>query len=289
MSFATYLAESWDQHQSQSAKIADGFSAGAARAQTNSELGRLAPLIAHVCGEHLGDWKRGISALRELRQHPAFEEGSETDRTIERLTASLRLASGWAVPLDGFALSEKIRVYGVAATALATRDTPRAVELFQHALALESAITGKDDPANRVLAVTGNNLAVTLEELPSRTAAENELMLLAARTGRKYWERAGTWLEVSRAEYRLALSHLHAGLATAARAHAEICYNLCRENQAGAFDLFFAHEARARGAAAAGDRDFCTSEVAAAEKEFLRIEGGDRDWCARALDALRSL
>lgn len=289
MSFDSYLADAWHEHQTKTKEVADGIAAGAGLATTNAQLGQLAPLIAHVFGEHLGEWNRGISLLRELRNHKSFEEGSETDRVIERLTASLRLGSGWAVPLDGFSLSEKIRVYGVAAAALATRDTARALALFENALALETAITDTKDPANRVLAVTGNNLAVTLEELPARTPAENELMLLAARTGRKFWERAGTWLEVSRAEYRLALSHLKANFRAEARTHAEICLKMCQDNGAGPMDLFFAHEAHARIAAHVGERKAFAAELALVEKYFSMIEGPDKDWCAATLAQLHAL
>jgi hypothetical protein len=36
-------------------------------------------------------------------------------------------------------------------------------------------------------------------------------MIFAAKTTRKYWEIAGTWLEIERAEYRLAMTYLAAG------------------------------------------------------------------------------
>lgn len=67
-----------------------------------------------------------------------------------------------------------------------------------------------DHPAFRALAVTGNNLACTLEEKNHRSLQETELMILASRTARKYWELAGGWLEISRAEYRLAMNYLQA-------------------------------------------------------------------------------
>lgn len=36
-------------------------------------------------------------------------------------------------------------------------------------------------------------------------------MLLAAQTARKFWEQAGTWLQVEKAEYRLSMTYLQAG------------------------------------------------------------------------------
>jgi hypothetical protein len=68
-------------------------------------------------------------------------------------------------------------------------------------------------------------------------------MILAAETGRKYWELAGTWVEVERAEYRLAMTYMHAGQLDKALKHARLCESICNENDAAPFEKFFAAEA----------------------------------------------
>lgn len=71
-------------------------------------------------------------------------------------------------------------------------------------------------------------------------------MKSAARVARQYWEVAGTWIEVERAEYRLAMTMLAAGDPVAALEHAELCLKICTSNNAEPFEHFFAHEARAK-------------------------------------------
>ena len=67
-------------------------------------------------------------------------------------------------------------------------------------------------------------------------------MLLAAHTGRKYWQIAGTWLEIERAEYRLAQSYFKARDLINSIKHANLCLTICETNNAGALEFFFAYE-----------------------------------------------
>jgi hypothetical protein len=79
-------------------------------------------------------------------------------------------------------------------------------------------------------------------------------MLQAAALARRFWGRAGGWLEAERAEYRLALCWLRAGDADRARSHAQACLAIVQaQPEAAALERFFAWEALGRIAAAAGD------------------------------------
>lgn len=113
------------------------------------------------------------------------------------------------------------------------------------ALALAQTELEKSDPANRALAVTGNNLACTLEEKPKKDAADIDLMVIAAKTGRKYWEISGGWKEIQIAEYRLSMTYIQAEDFQKAFEHAQNCIEIGEENAAGAFDMFYGFEALA--------------------------------------------
>ena len=99
---------------------------------------------------------------------------------------------------------------------------------------------------NRAMAVAGHNLAASLEEKSVLSADEIALMLMAAKASRTYWERAGTWLQVERAEYQLATTFLKSGDLVQAEFHARECGRVVTENNAPALEQFFAAEALAR-------------------------------------------
>jgi hypothetical protein len=211
MEFSQYLSQAWANHATDSLKVSQSFGSGLSLLKKESDIADFATLATHVLGQHLGRWTEGISFLQQLQKHE-MAQSQDSQKTLSRFILSLELASGMQVKLDNHTLSEKILIYTSAANAVSEQNTPERTRAFFFA-ALELAQTGipKEDPANRALAVTGNNLASTLEEKANRTPIETELMILAAETGRKYWEIAGTWLNLERAEYRLSQSYLKAG------------------------------------------------------------------------------
>ena len=146
------------------------------------------------------------------------------------------------------------------------------MELFRQSLEFASYGPGKGDPAARTLAITGNNLAADLEEKSDRSDGETKLMLKAAEIGRRYWEVSGTWVEVERAEYRLAISHLKAGDPKQALVHADNCLQICRDRQSSLFEQFFAHEARTRCLRDLGQEDDAKAALADAKSAFGNVE-----------------
>lgn len=286
MNFETYLNQSWNDHPTQSEKIASEFSTGAALVKTNEELNQLVGLVTHVMGEHLARWNDGVSFLSGLRNHSAFVKGSETEKTILRSIAALQVGSGHSPDLTFFSPSDQVRILAVAASALVDRDSQRSQELLRQALSLAEISLDKKDPANRALAVTGNNLASALEQKMSRTQVETDLMILASQTGRKYWELAGGWLEVSRAEYRLAMTYLQADDMAKALRHAQTCVESCRENNAGALDMFFAFEALAHVEKRQGNPLNFQRAVGQAKDYFEKLNDDDKAWCEPSLKKL---
>jgi hypothetical protein len=289
MNFETYINQAWNDHANQSEKVAQEFTNAFPLVETNDQIVQLTGLITHVMGEHLWQWENGISLLESLKDHSKYSPVSESERSILRSLAVLKIGGAQPVDLRSFSLSDQIRVMAAAASALSGRGADRAKSLLQRALDLANSGLDKEDPANRALAITGNNLACALEEKSDRSLMESELMILAAQTGRLYWEVAGTWLEVSRAEYRLAMTYVKAGDFTKAFRHAQTCVELCQENKAGDLDMFFGYEALAVVERAKGNQIGFQKAVAQAKHYFEKLPAEDKSWCEASLKKILAM
>jgi hypothetical protein len=256
------VQQGWQDHEKDSAGVFERLVAAIPKLDPAANLLGFLGLLTHVAGEHLGRFEDGLAALERLAplmKQPDAEQSLLRSKAAllvalgdtDAETALIEKASGGS---DLVFVSNRIRVNAVAASALAgQRRTKEAIRIFEE-IALLAAVYeeqfGKRDPANRALAVTGNNLACSLEEKKDRTADEDRLLEMAANTGRKYWEIAGTWLEVERAEYRLCFTYLALGRPKEALAHAKECLAICEKNGAEAEELGYAKEAVAKAGAA---------------------------------------
>ena len=100
------------------------------------------------------------------------------------------------------------------------------------------------------------------------------------------WERAGTWLEVERAEYRLALCWLAAGDPALGLQHARYCESIVQENGSAPLEVFFAAEALCLSARALGDTAVQAGAVATAQQAFEALPSDDQAWCRATLDSM---
>lgn len=256
------LSQAWADHAAQPAAVSARFDAWRALVAEPAQLAGIAALVVHVDGEHLGAWDRALDRLDALLRTPGLEAGSPTWGALWRSVGAMARCAGNEALLDralahaqdtgGLAGSHVARIEAVAAAAaIGQGRLADGIRWFEAALDAE-ALLPATDPAVRSIAITANNLAVSLEELPERSATQDALLLRAAREARRAWERAGTWMNVERAEYRLALAHAAVGRWDDAVAHAETCLRICEANGADAGERFFAHEARTRALHGAG-------------------------------------
>lgn len=287
VTFDAWLNQAWDDHVNAAERVAAAIEPqGAALVADEGQRVALARLAHHVLGEHLARWQDARAVVQRLTRDLGAAASIDTAQALD---ASLALASG-AHDDDVRAsatLPQRVRITAMAAALLAPHDAARAGRLLRDAVSdADAAAFDDQDPAVRSLAVSANNLAATLEELPSRSDDERELMLLAARTARRYWARAGTWLEVERAEYRLAMSSLKAGAIASAREHAQECLEIVRaQPDAPALEHFFGWEALAQVERAAGNAAGHAHAVAQMRDHFARLDAGDVAWCRTSLDA----
>ena len=289
MQFDAWLNRAWDDHGAHAAGVAARIAGEALPlTRTDSQVAALMRLAHHVYGDHLGRWTEG----RQLLFHFGTSDnaGPAAGTALRVFDASLALAGGLEDLRGPMTPSDRIRVTSHAAGALAERDPPRAASLLREAaLECDTEALPHSDPACRAIAINGNDIAATLAEKLMRSEAERDLMLLGARTARDFWARAGTWLEVERAEYRLAVSWLKAPDLAAARRHARKCLDIVREHEAAALEWFFGWEALALVERASGNAPAAARAVQEMKGAFERLDEADKGWCRPSLDKLTRL
>jgi hypothetical protein len=287
-SLDTFLEQAWNDHADAdaAAAVADRLPEALPLAQDDDGVMRLAALAHHVLGEHLGRWAEGLAFLAQMAERGAHGAGAAA--AIARCRASLHLCGGSADERGVLGPSDQCRVTAMAAANLAVGDSARAATLLQDAVA-RAGVLPDADPAVRALAANANNIAATLQELAPLAPARRELMVRAAAVAHLQWQRAGTWLELERAEYRLALCWLVAGDAAQALQHARRCEAIVRENGALPLELFFAAEALGLPARALGDAAGHASALATARQAFDALAPDDQAWCRATLDKLEGL
>ena len=287
--FESFNRKAWADHGDDAKGVAERLPQILELVAKPADAAPAARLIAHVMGEHLGEWNIGVSLLSELRENAHCRSCPDASMSIQRAIAALDVASGRvrSTELDESLSSEdRVLVLSLAASMLSAHgEICQASGLFAESITLASDLS-PSSPVHRSLAVTGNNLACALEEKAKLTPEEEELMLLAARTARTEWEIAGGWLEVERAEYRLAMSSLKAGRVGEALDHGRKCLAIVEANGRLALEAFFAWEAIAR-AAAAGSYEAAREEaIQKARADFDKLGDDDKVWCRATLEKL---
>ena len=288
MDLEHWLSRAWDRHADDPVGVLAELPEAAASATADTEIDRLLRLAHHIVGAHQGgpaELAAGRALLARLAALPAAGPVAQASATA--YGHALALTGDAQHPLAALPGPEASRVQALAAANLAEREPARAGQLLDAAVAAAEATGLPDtDPAVRALAVAGNNIAATLQELPTRDAASTALMLQAARLGLHFWRRAGTWLEEERAHHRLALCAAAAGDAALAREHAQACAAIVAREGDVALEAFFAHEASALAEAAAGDSTARAQAVARAQAAFERLDADDQAWCRETLRKL---
>ena len=284
MSFDVFMETAWNQHAEQTRIVAARLTDSLHLIDDGAQLGRYAALAVHVFGEHLGEWNRGIEVLQAMQRLPFAAAALPV---LNRHLAALTYAAGDAAALEALGPEDRIAALATAAAALTGRgDVERGLAAFRAALALAAGGLPDGSPAHRALAVAANNLATTLEARSDRSEAETQGMVEAAEAGLTCWRRAGSWLEVERAAYRLARSLLQAQRPAEALLSANQCAEICAHHDAPAFERFFAHAVQAMAHRAAGDgRAFETARQQAMDCH-ARVPADEKTWCEADLAVL---
>ncbi len=288
-SFDAFIEAAWTDHADAPDVVAARLEQSLTLVTTASQIPAYARLVTHVFGEHLGQWQRGIALHDALRLAAVGNDSAAASAAIARGIATLRYGSGDSMALDGLTQEDSIVVLATAAAALAGQQCfVPAIEAYARARMLAPPGLAAGSPALRALAVGGNNLASTLEGKRDRSVAETAGMVAAAKGALRYWKLAGTWLEEERAQYRLTRSLLQAGDARSAIANASACIQVCIENHAPPFELFFAHAVHAIALRAAGEHLASASERLRALEQYALVSPDEQTWCKSDLEELGS-
>jgi hypothetical protein len=280
--FEKFLAKAWVDHATHPQEVCARVVKAAAEVHDAECVQDAARLITHLYGVHFGEWADGIAALQSLKTHRAWREGSALDAKLNRSIKSLELAWDTTTDLSMLCVPDQIHAYALTSECVLERgDFAAATEYLREAANRAEKLQVEDATgALRALAIAGNNFAVSLEEIPMLTSAQRDAMLYAAHVGRTYWAKAGTWVEIERAEYRLSKCCLKAGKHAAARAHAQACLRVCEEHSAPALEFFFGIEALLRAMlASANDGEYVSRLRQKAQTLFDALDKDDQQWC----------
>lgn len=299
MTIDDVVSKGWADHAEDAEGVFGRLQQSLPLVTERKHLPMFANLAVHVSGEHLGRWADGVSLLERLERLPAYDATSPEGKAVARSKAILHFAAGdtpaaercLAAGKTGGEVpegSDRARTLAVAASALAgQKRVAEARAMFEEAVKSASYGPTRSDPAAKALAITGNNLAVELENRSTRTKEEDALMVRAAEVALQYWEIAGGWMEIQGAHYRLAHSLRRAGRGREALDHAKTCLAIIEHNGGGAAETFFAHEVTAHAQLVSGDRHAARSTRAKAAALLPQID--DADWRSAAESDLAAL
>jgi hypothetical protein len=280
-----FVDQCWSDHAADPGGVAERMLQALPLVRDDDDLVRLSMLAHHVFGEHLGQWEEGIRFLERVTALGI--QGDAGRSTLQRCKASLQLCLGAGDERRQMTASEACRVTVMAACNLSRHDTAGAAPYLEQAVIAAAGLSDQD-PAVRALASFANNMAGTLQDIEERDDDGRSLMLRAAEVARSHWERAGTWREVERAEYRLAVCCLAAGDAGRALLHATLCDEIVRANGSEPLEVFFAAEALALAANLCANRGLMAEGLRRAESSFQEVDPADQEWCLPTLEKLRA-
>jgi tetratricopeptide (TPR) repeat protein len=241
-----------------------------------------------VYGEHLGLGEPAINLLLKLRLGPFLVHHSDPDcdRAIQRTIAGFELLTGNESNFNLLSLSDKIQSLLLATLSSQVQLEVNRSGLFYQKTLLLALDLATNDPVNRTLAITSNNLACALEDKAMQselTEHEKDLMLSAAMTARKYWEIAGSFLEIERAEYRLAQSYRKLGDYQKSFVHASKCLEIVLHHQLPDLEIFFAYEVLALVEKAQKNTRSFEMLKLKIQEVFDRLEKTDQEWCQKTI------
>ena len=286
MKFNEYLRNAWATHAENPRFLADDFKSQFTLMESVEDVMAMSKLIVHVCGEHLGDWEKGIELLRKIKNNATISDKSEMNRYV----AILNLGNNPKSSIDHMSLSDQAHVYAMTASALTSLGGLKNAErFFKSAVEIAKTTLLKNDPAHKAIAMAGNNIACRLDEKIELTSHESELMIFAAKEARLSWELAGTWKEVERAEYRLSKSFFKNRDFKTALIHAEACMEIIRSNKEEPVEIFFASEVLALSHYQLKNQMGFASAIAQMKGAFDELESSDQNWCQKTLDTIEEL
>jgi len=287
--FDAFMARAWNDHATRSDAVARRLRMRTPPPQTPDQVAQLVRLVVHLLGEHLSRFDDARWRLDALRTHPLAD--AEVQSALKVADVTLDIGQGRIDTAQGLAAAQAVRAEAAAAAlCLGRGQVLRAEQLLTRARERVAALSAATPQDHRPLAVACNNMAWTLHDLGAqRSTEQTAAMLRLAAASREHWARAGGWLEIERAEYALALTHLSAGLHDDAWRHAGQCLAVCLHHAAPPYELVYAHEAMARVHHARREAGELAHHAQALRAAFERMSADDQTACQGVRDAVLAL
>lgn len=182
MNFKQYLNEVESELLENPRKVADELKQNFKLMESVDDVMEMARLIVQVCGEHLGEWPRGIELLRKLKNNATIKDQS----AMKRYVAILELGNNPNSSIEHFSPTDQVRIYAATALALFHLGGLKNTEKFiKRSMEITSTQLSKEDPANDELVKAVGTIARALDKKTVRNAAEDELMKVADSIGRQ--------------------------------------------------------------------------------------------------------
>lgn len=141
----------------------------------------------------------------------------------------------------------------------------------------ETPVTDDEKSGEKKLGKELNNLVWQLLQ-KDRTEEDDQRMIHAAHASCYHWSIGGTVVNISRGEWLISHAYAVLGRSEPALHHARRCFQICKENEIGDFDIAYAYEGLARALAAAGQKAEADRQLVLAREAGGRIaEEEDRD------------
>lgn len=284
---ADFIDAAWNDHAADPQAVAARLPEARGLIEREpDQVGDFLGLAEHLLLGHLADPDAMEPWL--AMAEPLVAHRPDAMPALARARLATRLLRGDEPQSAHEAVTLRVRACGTAVNGLAARgEIARARRLLEHAASLARADGGSD--AVKALAAAFNNLASQLLD-GARGPDADALMLEAAQASRETWAEVGTWINVERGEYVLALCAAAVGDGARAVGHACACLDLCAANEADAFETCFGQEALARGLLAAGEHDAAAAALQAMRALLPRIEDeGNRAFAQSSLDKLQAV
>jgi len=282
-----FIEQAWNDHGTDLPAVVARLDQGLALlTESPAKLNDFLQLAAHVHLEHRGDAQAMQSVLD--RSTPFVASQPDAQATVDKARLTMALLRGESPDASMLPIAARVRAHGDAACGLAARgDHAQARRLLQAAAAITRDADGQQrTPAGKGLAASYNNVASLLLD-GKRSPEADALMLETATQARSAWAAAGTWLNVERAEYLLAITHAATGHGTQAAEHAKACADICEANAADAFERFFAQEALARALITQGQPEAARQQTTRMQALLADIaDEGNRAYAASVLAKL---
>lgn len=273
MDLSQLINDGWARHDSQTSEVAAQLEAVSAQVDEEHAVA-YQRLVNHTVGEHLNDWRRAARIAEVITSRCPLPDVYLHAYVAATACADTANAATWHARFAELSAADnslvKLRTSIHAAKALlGSGASAPGDEHFATALQLIDSHDSTPDLytlPTRELAITFNNIAGDLLEVPDKSAALCAIQQTAAERALHLWRNAGTWEHEERAFYLLANVALDQARPAEAIALCESAFEIINRNGGEDVDSAFLHLAMAQAHQQLDDAVACKKCLSSADQ-----------------------